>query len=81
MKDETLSLIVIAFIVISGVSWAIFAGISLILFLPLEIVAGVFLVAVAAAVVASVFSCGCCSCCCYSSRYFCYSEARKKIPK
>jgi hypothetical protein len=52
MKDETLSLIVIAFIVISGVSWTIFAGISLILFLPLEIVAGVFLVAVAAAVVA-----------------------------
>jgi membrane protein implicated in regulation of membrane protease activity len=52
MKDEMLSLIVIAFIVISGVSWATFAGISLILFLPLEIVAGVFLVAVAAAVVA-----------------------------
>jgi hypothetical protein len=52
MKDETLSLIVIAFIVISGVSWAIFAGTFLILFLPLEIVAGVFLVAVAAAVVA-----------------------------
>ncbi len=52
MKDETLSLIVTAFIVISGVSWAIFAGISLILFLPLEIVAGVFLVAVATAVVA-----------------------------
>ena len=52
MKDETLSLIVIAFIVISGVSWAIFAGISLILFFPFEIVAGVFLVAVAAAVVA-----------------------------
>jgi hypothetical protein len=52
MKDETLSQIVIAFIVISGVSWAIFAGISLNLFLPLEIVAGVFLVAVAAAVVA-----------------------------
>lgn len=52
MKDETLSLIVTAFIVISGVSWAIFTGISLILFLPLEIVAGVFLVAVTAAVVA-----------------------------
>jgi hypothetical protein len=52
MKDETLSLIVIAFIVISGVSWAIFAGISLILFLPLEILAGVSLVAIAAAVVA-----------------------------
>jgi hypothetical protein len=52
MKDETLSLIVIAFIVISGVSGAIFAGISLILFLPLEIVAGVFLVALAATVVA-----------------------------
>ena len=52
MKDETLSQMVIAFIVISGVSGAIFVGISLILFLPLEIVAGVFLVAVAAAVVA-----------------------------
>jgi membrane protein implicated in regulation of membrane protease activity len=52
MKDETLSLIVIAFIVISGVCGAIFAGISLTLFLPLQIVAGVFLVAVAAAVVA-----------------------------
>jgi len=52
MKDETLSLIIIAFIVISGVSGAIFTGISLILFLPLKIVAGVFLVAVAAAVVA-----------------------------
>lgn len=52
MKDETLSLIVIAFIVISGVSWAIFAGISFILFLPLEILAGVFLVAIAAAVAA-----------------------------
>jgi membrane protein implicated in regulation of membrane protease activity len=52
MKDEMLSLIVIAFIVISGVSGAIFAGISLFLFLPLEIVAGVFLVAAAAAVVA-----------------------------
>jgi len=52
MKDETLSLIITAFIVISVVSGAICAGISLILFLPLEIVAGVFLVAVAAAVVA-----------------------------
>jgi ABC-type spermidine/putrescine transport system permease subunit II len=52
MKDETFSLIVIAFIVISGVCGAIFAGISLTLFLPLQIVAGVFLVAVAAAVVA-----------------------------
>jgi membrane protein implicated in regulation of membrane protease activity len=52
MKDETLSQMVIAFIVISGVCWAIFAGISLMLFLPLEIVASVFLVAVAAAVVA-----------------------------
>jgi len=52
MKDETLSQIVNAFIVISGVSGAIFVGISLILFLPLEIIAGVFLVAVAAAFVA-----------------------------
>ena len=52
MKDETLSQMVIAFIVISGVSGAIFVVISLILFLPLEIVAGVFLVAVAAVVVA-----------------------------
>jgi high-affinity Fe2+/Pb2+ permease len=52
MRDETLTQIVIVFIVISGVCWAIFAGISLILFLPFEIVAGVFLVAVAAAVVA-----------------------------
>jgi membrane protein implicated in regulation of membrane protease activity len=53
MKDETFTLIGIAFIVISGVCWAIFvAGISLFLFLPLEIVAGVFLVAAAAAVVA-----------------------------
>ena len=67
MKDETLSLIVIAFIVISGVSWAIFAGISLILFLPLEIVAGVFLVAVAAAVR------------CYSIHYFCHSKAIKRV--
>jgi high-affinity Fe2+/Pb2+ permease len=52
MRDEALTQIVIVFIVISGVCWAIFAGISLILFLPFEIVAGVFLVAVAAAVVA-----------------------------
>lgn len=52
MKDETLSLIVIAFIVTSGVSWAILAGIYFILFLPLEILAGVFLVAIAAAVAA-----------------------------
>jgi high-affinity Fe2+/Pb2+ permease len=52
MRDETLTQIVIVFIVISGVCWAIFAGISLILFLPFEIVAGAFLVAVAAAVVA-----------------------------
>jgi membrane protein implicated in regulation of membrane protease activity len=56
MKDETLSQMVIAFIVISGVCWAIFAGISLMLFLPLEIVASVFLVAVAAAVVAIAFA-------------------------
>jgi membrane protein implicated in regulation of membrane protease activity len=48
MKDETL---VNALIVISALSGAI-AVISFILFLPLEIVAGVFLVAVAAAVVA-----------------------------
>jgi membrane protein implicated in regulation of membrane protease activity len=52
MKDDTLSQIDNAFIVISGVFGAIFAGISLILFLPIEIVASVFLVAVAAAVVA-----------------------------
>jgi hypothetical protein len=52
MKDETLSQIVNAFIVISAVFGAIFAGISLILALPIEIVASVFLVAVAAAVVA-----------------------------
>jgi membrane protein implicated in regulation of membrane protease activity len=52
MRDETLSQLVNAFIVISGVSAAIFVGVSLILFLPLEIVAGVFLVSVAAAVVA-----------------------------
>jgi phosphotransferase system glucose/maltose/N-acetylglucosamine-specific IIC component len=48
MKDETL---INAFMVISGVFGAT-AVISFILFLPLEIVAGVFLVAVAAAVVA-----------------------------
>jgi membrane protein implicated in regulation of membrane protease activity len=48
MKDETL---VNALIVISALSGAI-AVISFILFLPLEVVAGVFLVAVAAAVVA-----------------------------
>jgi high-affinity Fe2+/Pb2+ permease len=52
MREEALTQIVIVFIVISGVCWAIFAGISLILFLPFEIVAGVFLFAVAAAVVA-----------------------------
>ena len=56
MKDETFTLIGIAFIVISGVCWAIFAGISLMLFLPLEIVASVFLVAVAAAVAAIAFA-------------------------
>jgi phosphotransferase system glucose/maltose/N-acetylglucosamine-specific IIC component len=48
MKDETL---INAFMVISGVFGAT-AVISFILFLPLEVVAGVFLVAVAAAVVA-----------------------------
>jgi len=47
-----LSQMINAFIVISGVSGAIFVGISVSLFLPLVIVAGVFLVAVAAAVVA-----------------------------
>lgn len=52
MRDETLSQTVNVLILISGVCWTIFAGISLKLFLPLEIVAGVFLVAVAAAVVA-----------------------------
>ena len=53
MRDETLTLIGVAFIVISGVCWAILAGSSLMLFLPLEVVAGVFLVAVAAAAVDS----------------------------
>jgi hypothetical protein len=48
VRNETL---VNAFIIISGAFGAI-SGISFILFLPLEIVAGVFLVAVAAAVVA-----------------------------
>jgi hypothetical protein len=52
MKDETLSQIVNAFMVISGVSGAVFVGIFLTLFLPLEIMAGVFLLPVAAAVVA-----------------------------
>ncbi|MGZ8897609.1 MAG: hypothetical protein ACXW1Q_04745 [Halobacteriota archaeon] len=52
MKDETLSQIVNAFMVISGVSGAVFVGISLTLFLPLEIMAGVFFVAVATTVVA-----------------------------
>jgi hypothetical protein len=56
MRDETLNLIVIAFIAISGVCWAIFAGISLMLFLPFEVVAGVLLVAVAAAIVAIVLA-------------------------
>jgi membrane protein implicated in regulation of membrane protease activity len=56
MKDETFTLIGIAFIVISGVCWAILAGIFLMLFLPLEIVASLFLVAVAAAVVAIAFA-------------------------
>jgi Flp pilus assembly protein TadB len=49
MNDEIFSQIVNAFIVISGVCVAFFVG-SVILFLPLEIVAGVFLVAVAIAV-------------------------------
>ena len=56
MKDETLTLIGVAFIVISGVCWAILAGSSLMLFLPLEVVAGVFLVAVVAAAVAIAFA-------------------------
>lgn len=56
MRDEMLSQIVNAFIIISGVSGAIFIGISLILFLPVEIIAGVFLIAVAAAVVAAALA-------------------------
>ncbi|MGZ4865049.1 MAG: hypothetical protein ACXV5H_10880 [Halobacteriota archaeon] len=56
MRDEMLSQIVNAFIIISGVSGAIFIGISLILFLPVEIIVGVFLIAVAAAVVAAALA-------------------------
>jgi uncharacterized membrane protein YozB (DUF420 family) len=52
MKDETLSQIINAFIVISGVFGAIYVGIPLIPPVPIEIVADVFLIAVAAAVVA-----------------------------
>ncbi len=52
MKDETLSQIINAFIVISGVFGAIFVGISLIPSVPIEIVADVLLIAVAVAVVA-----------------------------
>lgn len=52
MKDETLTLIITTFIAISGVFGAILVGISLILSFPIEIVAGVFLIAVAAAFVA-----------------------------
>ena len=55
MRDETSSSIINAFIVISGVFGAIFTG-TLILFLPLEIVGGAFLVAAAAAVVAIAFA-------------------------
>ncbi|MEI7827112.1 MAG: hypothetical protein WCI87_04865 [Euryarchaeota archaeon] len=51
MKDEILTQLVNAFILISGVSWAIFIGNFLILFLPLEIVASVLFVAVAATIV------------------------------